>query len=112
MKKLWISIISVLFAIVAIGCFIGGGNQNSEEISIDQFPSTDSNVSDVLDSSIAEDLSSIEDSEASENSMSTPDSESNADFSSDKDSTDAESAVPGGTVVPPITDGGNFDGTV
>ncbi len=104
MKKLWIGILSILMVMSCMtGCFFINGNQNSGSY---EEPISQSSKAESTDSSIEEEVSSSEDFNVDSDSSATSDSSVGSDDSS------AESAPSSGTVVPPITDGGNFDGTV
>ena len=90
MKKLWISILAVLITIGFAGCIDNGQNKDSGKDSAGQSSQIESDSSEDLDSD-SSDTGSSSDEESNSNSGNSPSN---------------------GTVVPPITDGGNFDGTV
>ncbi|MBR2321692.1 MAG: hypothetical protein IKA57_06110 [Clostridia bacterium] len=90
MKKLWISILAVLITIGFAGCIDNGQNKDSGKDSAGQSSQIESDSSEDLDSD-SSDAGSSSDEESNSNSGNSP---------------------PNGTAVPPITNGGNFDGTV
>ena len=102
MKKLWISILAVLITIGFAGCIDNGQNKDSGKDSAGQSSQIESDSSEDLDSD-SSDTGSSSDEESNSNSGSSSDEE---------DSSNSGNSPPNGTAVPPITNGGNFDGTV
>ena len=102
MKKLWISILIVLTAIGFAGCIYNGQNKNDEKASAGQSSQIESDGGVDLDG----DSTETEDSNENEDGSGTEDS------GEKEDSATTENTPSNGTAVPPITDGGNFDGTV
>lgn len=106
MKRLWISIIAALLAVGLVGCAHGEDNQGASDTQNTHSSQTASDTSDVPDDTTSKNSDSETDGPDSSNDG--PDSDS----TSSEDSSDTENPPSSGTVVPPITDGGNFDGTV
>ena len=114
MKKLWISVLVVLTAIGFAGCIYNGQNKDNGKDSAGQSSRIESDSSEDLDSD-SFDTGSSSDEEDSSDTGSSNDEENSSDAgnSSDEgDSSNSGNSPPNGTAVPPITDGGNFDGTV
>ena len=126
MKKLWISVLVVLTAIGFAGCIYNGQNKDNGKDSAGQSSQIESDSSEDLDSDSfdtgssndeedSSDTGSSSDEEDSSDTGSSNDEENSSDTgnSSDEgDSSNSGNSPPNGTAVPPITDGGNFDGTV
>lgn len=138
MKKLWISILVVLTTIGFAGCIYNGQNKDNGKDSAGQSSQIESDSSEDLDSDSFDtgnssdeannsntgsssdeedsfDTGSSSEEEDSSDTGSSNDEENSSDTgnSSDEgDSSNSGNSPPNGTAVPPITDGGNFDGTV
>ena len=114
MKKLWISILAVLITIGFAGCIDNGQNKDSGKDSAGQSSQIESDSSEDLDGD-SSDTGSSSDEEDSSDAGSSSDEEDGSDTGSSSDEESNSNSVnspSNGTVVPPITDGGNFDGTV
>ncbi len=95
MKKLWLTIIAVLITFGLIGCACSEDNPNSSIKQSAQSSQTSSGSADATDDS----------------SWDSPEDETDGS-GSEEDGFDTENSSPSGNIVPPITDGGNFNGTV
>ena len=114
MKKLWISILLVLTTIGFAGCIYNGQDKNDGKDSAGQSSQIESDSSEGLDSDSFDTESSSGEKDNSETGSSN-DEENSSDTGSSNDEEDSSNSgnyPPNGTAVPPITDGGNFDGTV
>lgn len=114
MKKLWISILAVLITIGFAGCIDNGQNKDSGKDSAGQSSQIESDSSEDLDSD-SSDTGSSSDEEDSSDAGSSSDEEDSSDTGSSSDeesNSNSGNSPPNGTAVPPITNGGNFDGTV
>ena len=114
MKKLWISILAVLITIGFTGCIDNGQNKDSGKDSAGQSSQIESDSSEDLDSD-SSDAGSSSDEEDSSDTGSSSDEENSSDTGSSSDeesNSNSGNSPPNGTAVPPITNGGNFDGTV
>ena len=130
MKRLWISVLTIFAAITCVtGCFGESASQSeqpSEQTSQTQSVIQDSGNSlqsetesalgsDSLERQDSEDSESLdgEDSSASHvDSFEEGDLESASNSASEEESSAIESTPPIGTIVPPISNGGNFDGAI
>ena len=116
MKKLWISIVAILMAFSIVGCAHGGDDQSGSTEQGAQSSQTADNTGDgsnEVDSGSSDSETDGSDSTNDESNSDSTNDELNSDSnSSSEGGADTENPPSSGTVVPPITDGGNFDGTV